>query len=259
MAADQKAFRGRNDNGSETTATWKANQNVDWTQLCDENFRVRFLVQNATAQILNLNVQLQYNLNSEGWNPVNGTSVVARSSASGNFADQDNTTQQLTGGTGTFIGATCMDEGNGNCGGNSLDVTATGNFECEFCLQLRSADLANNDTVQLRTINSDTGLPWGAYTSPGPSITVSKATTTTLTADKASLSLAANTAAAFKETFLADRNTTMAFTAKTATFSEQRILTAEKADMGFLGGEALFETITVQEIPVIMMAPYRAA
>ena len=62
--------------------------------------------------------------------------------------------------------------------------------------------------------------------------------TTSLTADKGSMSLAANTALVFKETILAERNTALAFTGKVAAF----------------------ETIAgVQEIPALTMAPYRAA
>lgn len=171
MAATQVSFRGRNDDGNETTATWKANQDVNWTQQVDTNFRVRFLVQNATSAINNLDVLIQYQLNGGGWNAVSGSSNVVRSSASPNLADQANLTQQLTGGTGTFIGATCFDEANGICGGTSLDVTATGNFECEFSVQIRSADVQNGDTVELRTINNDTGTAWGAYTNI-PAITV---------------------------------------------------------------------------------------
>lgn len=174
MAADQIASRGRNDDGNETTATWKAAQNVNWAQLCDVNLRVRFLVQNAVAAINNLDIQLQYSRNGAAFVNVSGSSVVVRSSASPNLADAANLTQQLTGGTGTFIGATAFDEVNGICGGTSLDLTSTGNLECEFCVQIRSADVNDNDEILLQTINSDTGAPWGAYTHLGPRVTVSK-------------------------------------------------------------------------------------
>jgi hypothetical protein len=38
----QVTFRGRNDDGSEVLATWKAAAGVDWNQVEDETFRVRF-------------------------------------------------------------------------------------------------------------------------------------------------------------------------------------------------------------------------
>ncbi len=164
MAVTLIAYRGRLDNGNETTAGWAAAQNTPWTQQVDVNFRIRFLHQNAASLINNLDIQLQYNLNGAGWVDVTATSNVVRSSASANLADAANLTSQLTGGTGTFIGATGFDEVNGICGGNSMDVTATGNFETEFCVQLRGADVAFGDTIELRTINSDSGADWGAYT-----------------------------------------------------------------------------------------------
>jgi hypothetical protein len=164
MATNQLAFRGRNDDGNETTATFKAAQNVAWVQHVDTNFRVRFLMQQSVALINNLDIQLQYSLNGGAFTNVTATSNVVRSSASANLADAANLTSQLTGGTGTFIGATGFDEVNGICGGTAMDVTATGQFETEFCVQLRGADVVNGDTIQLRTINSDTGTAWETYT-----------------------------------------------------------------------------------------------
>lgn len=163
MATTVIHARGRNDDGSESTATWKAPEDQDWTQAVDQNFRVRFSVQNDTAAINNLDVQLQYNLNGAGWVNVTGTSNVVRSSASANVADAANLTQQLTAGTGAFEGATAFDEVNGICGGASYDIAATEHFEHEFCCQLRSADVVRGDKIQLRTINSDTGTPWTTY------------------------------------------------------------------------------------------------
>ena len=163
MATNQFAYRGRNDNGTETTATWKAAQNTPWIQARDANFRVRFAIQNDTALINNLDIQLQYSTDGSNWNNVTASSSVVRSSASANLTDAANLTQQLTGGSGTFIGLTGFDEVNGICGGNSMDVTATGNFEVEFSVQLRSAEVAAGATVYLRTINSDTASPWTSY------------------------------------------------------------------------------------------------
>jgi hypothetical protein len=164
MAVNLIAYRGRNDDGNETTATWKAAENTAWVQAFDTNFRVRFLHQNDTAQILNLDILLQYSLNGGAYTAVSATSSVVRSSASPNLADAANLTTQLTGGTGTYVGATGYDEVNGICGGTSMDVTATGHFETEFCVQLRSAEVARGDTVTLRTFNNDAGAAWGTYT-----------------------------------------------------------------------------------------------
>lgn len=175
-AWNQKSFRGRNDDGNETTATWKANQSVNWTQAVDTNFRVRLEPQETAACAKNNVVwQLQYNLNGAGWVNVTGSSSVVRSSASPNVTDGVGTTDQLTAGTGTFQGGSGttggFDEVNGAAGGASMDVAASGHSECEFCVQIRGVDVADADTVQLRA--TDNGTAFAAYDAT-PSVTVSK-------------------------------------------------------------------------------------
>ena len=171
-AWNEKSFRGRNDDGNETTATWIANQSTNWTQLTDTNFRVRLEVQETAACGKNNVVwQLQYNKNSAGWVTVNGTSANVRSSASPNLADAANVTDQLTAGTGTFQGATGFDEVNGAAGGASMDIAASGHSEPEFCVQILSGDVADADSIQLRI--TDNGTAFASYDAM-PTITVSK-------------------------------------------------------------------------------------
>lgn len=166
-AFNQKAFRGRNDDGNETTATWKANQNTNWSQVVDTNFRVRFEIQETAACAgANKVWRLQYNRtplggSPAGWVDASASSNVVRASASPNLADAANLTDQLTVGTGTFVGATGFDEVDCNAGGSSMDVAASGHSECEFCVQLRSADTAAGDTIQLRV--TDAGSALAAY------------------------------------------------------------------------------------------------
>jgi hypothetical protein len=169
-AWNQKTFRGRNDDGNETTATWKAIQGADFAQLKDTNFRIRFEVQETAACSKNNVVwRLQYNRNAAGWVDVTATSSVVRSSASPNLADAANLTNQLTVGTGTFQGATGFDEVNGDAGGSSMDLAASGHAEAEYCVQIRSADVASGDTIQLRI--TDSGTAFAAYDDT-PTITV---------------------------------------------------------------------------------------
>ena len=173
-AWNQVAFRGREDDGDQATATWKALQNTNWTNGVDVNLRVRFEVQ-ETAGCAKANfttIQLQYNLNGTGWGNVNATSNAVRSSASPNVADAANLTDQLTAGTGTFEGDACFDEVNGLCGSAATDVAASGHVEAEFCVQIRSADVSDTDTIQLRL--TDGGTPFAGYTAT-PTITVSEA------------------------------------------------------------------------------------
>lgn len=170
-AYNQKAFRGRNDDGDEATATWIATQNSNWTQAVNANFRVRLEVQ-ETAGCAGANKQwrLQYNLAGAGYVNVTDTSSVVRSFASPNLADAANLTDQLTVGTGTFQGATGFDEVNGICGGNSMDVAASGHAEAEFCIQILSGDVTDGQTLTLRI--TDNGTAFAAYDAT-PTITVS--------------------------------------------------------------------------------------
>jgi hypothetical protein len=189
-AWNQKAFRGRNDDGNETTATWKAAQNTNFHFAKDTNLRIRLEIQETAACAgANKVWQLQYNLNTLGWNNVTGTSSVVRSTASPNLADAANLTDQLTVGTGTFVGATGFDEANGQAGGSSMDVAASGHAEAEFCVQIRSADVASGDTIQLRA--TDNGTAFAAYDQT-PTVTVSSGnvtvTPTTLALTTASFS-----------------------------------------------------------------------
>src|SRR5512145_2507323 len=99
----QVAYRLRNDDGSETTATWKQNQNVSSVaQAEDTNFRVRFLIDETAARSWTSKVwQLYYSLNGGAYAAVTGSTPV-KFSLSSNFADGDDCTSQLTGGSGSF-------------------------------------------------------------------------------------------------------------------------------------------------------------
>src|SRR3990167_3756771 len=179
-AWNQVSFRGRNDNGHQATATWKALQNTNWTQAVDENFRVRFEMQEtagcAAANVTN--IQLQYNLNAAGWVSVTATSSVVQSVASPNVADAAATTDQLSAGTGTFEGDACFDEVNGVCGSAATDVAASGHVEPEFCVQILSGDVVDTDLIELRITRG--GTAFAAYDAT-PSVTVSEAAPSGLT------------------------------------------------------------------------------
>jgi hypothetical protein len=67
---DQEGFRFRNDDGSETTASWKANQDAQVTAATGTPFRVRFLV-NATGDPASTAYQLEYRRStSSNWKKV---------------------------------------------------------------------------------------------------------------------------------------------------------------------------------------------
>ena len=74
-AIEQEGFRPRNDDGTEATATWKANQDTNITLAADTAFRLRMLL-NATGDPDSINAQLEYRYKPTGgafgsWTKVN--------------------------------------------------------------------------------------------------------------------------------------------------------------------------------------------
>jgi hypothetical protein len=151
------AWRGKNDTGTGANTTdWIAAQNTGWSQAADVNFRVRFRGgDTAGASGTWTTPQLQYQLTPSGGSPggfndVTGSSSVVRATASPNVADNAATSTQLTGGSGGAFVAGSFDEADGAVG--SISLGASGNSEVEYCVQIRSADVANDDTVELRVL-----------------------------------------------------------------------------------------------------------
>lgn len=166
----QVAFKFRSDNGSETAATWLAPQNTNLILAPDRNVRLRLEVEETQSASGSVGGQLEYNRNGAGWNNVTGSSSVVRSSASTHFAEDVVTTNQLTGSAKSFT-AGRMDEVNGDTTNVTLNNQHT---EFEYSFQVRSADVADGDTIQLRV----QGLTTYAQT---PTITVSFAPPTATT------------------------------------------------------------------------------
>jgi hypothetical protein len=168
----QVAFRLRNDDGSESAATWKQNQDVNDSINVNTNFRVRFLIDETNSRAWTNKVwNLYYSLNAGAYAAVSGTTPV-KFAASTQFADGDDCTSQLTGGSGTFV-----TNNNGmkeTTGGATNSGTAGYYFETEWCLELDSAQVANGDTVALRIYDSTSAI--NAYTST-PTVTVVEGST----------------------------------------------------------------------------------
>lgn len=164
----QDSFHFRDDDGNETTATFKGSLNSNQTLLVDTNFRLRLQVSENDAGAVSFSGQLQYNLNSAGWNDVNASSSVVRSTASPNVADGATTTEQLAG-AGTFTAGT-FDEVDGLVPSKELDGNET---EHEYCFQIRAADVSNNDTIDFRLVDGVAGTIFETYTQT-PTATVSE-------------------------------------------------------------------------------------
>ncbi len=167
----QKHFRGRNDDGSETTATWKAEEDTNFAFPTDTILRVRFCIGNeGTGNKAFTSLQLEYNKLGAGWNAVNDASSVVRAAITENVANGTATTQQLTSGVGNFVaGEICAD---GVGAAKTLQSPTPNEFtEYEYVVQIRSADVSVDDTIQLRV--TDNGTQFNGGYSQTPTITVS--------------------------------------------------------------------------------------
>lgn len=161
-AYDQDSYRFRNDDGSDAAATYKAAVNTDVSITLDENFRLRFLVQETAGGDTGNGFKIQYN-HIEGtnvWTDVTAASDAARMAASTGLTEGADTTQQI--GAGSFLA-----DNNGQEDGDGT-TPDTGNqasqeWELEFCLQLRSATVSAGDTVQFRVVEGG-GAAFATYT-----------------------------------------------------------------------------------------------
>lgn len=160
---EQASFRGRNDDGSQTTATWKDSVNTNWRQAVTTNFRVRFLVKH-TGGATTPTFQLEYNKNSGGWNSVTTASSVCKAVNSTSITDGEATTQQV--GAGTFVTGEMSEDG--ITAAISIGA-ATNETEVEYVLQLVSTDVTFGDTIELRVTNA--GVALDIYTNT-PAITL---------------------------------------------------------------------------------------
>ncbi len=167
----QSAFQFRDDDGSETAATFFGSVNDDVTVgsgetiELDTNFRYRIVVQ-ETAGFADSNHRsdLQYSLNSGTWTDISATSLVVRAFTSTQYADGDDTTQQIGG--GSFVTPNGgMDDGDGSAGGAALDFLGSDETELEFCLQIRAVDVSDSDTIDIK--GTDKGTDYNSYTNIG--------------------------------------------------------------------------------------------
>jgi hypothetical protein len=152
----QQSFRFRNDDGSQTTATWSQLANTNDRRKPFVFFRCRFLIQqtvsNANAN-LTRNYKLRYSLNDGTYTDVGaqGSSTIIRYANSSNITDNEATTQQL--GTGSFVtGAMCETGDTGTITYNSGALSET---EVEFVLELDGASINVSDTLDLRVYETN--------------------------------------------------------------------------------------------------------
>lgn len=159
----QNGYRGRNDDGSETAASWKALQNTDWNQALNTLFRVRLQIEETAGASTNGTAYtLEYSLNAGAWTPVSSTGLV-RFGTSAFVTDGTATTNQLSGDPQFVPGEYDQD-------GAVAGVSHVGNdgTEMEYGVIL-DASLADQDQIQFRAVAGGAALD--SYTAI-PTVTV---------------------------------------------------------------------------------------
>lgn len=167
----QDGFRFRNDDGSQTAATWidALNTNVDLEQ--DAVFRLRVRVQQTSSAMTTnagnteKNFKLRVSQNGGAYADIGavGSASALRYASSGNVSDGNATTSQLSG-SGTFIAGTIdnnNDTGTLVFGAGGLQYT-----ELEFVLQINSAVANDGDTFAFRVYETS-NVALNSYTQTG--------------------------------------------------------------------------------------------
>ena len=162
----QTGFRGRNDDGSEITATWISPINQIWVQVVDEAFRIRFLVQkDLTGGPETVGFQLNFSINDGTFINVgiegSGTAVEMRATVQpAGYDDGDNCTQQL-GASAQFIGTNLgVSEGDDSVSNDMTwpqDSFNTSEAEFEYTILFNSNVVAINDRIELKLFDTVSG------------------------------------------------------------------------------------------------------
>lgn len=176
MAVTQSHYRFGINELAEGTHGWYAAEDTNPAQgdiPLDTTFLLRFTLQCDATPQSNVDMEFQYNLNSTGWNNITTTSNVVRAVTTTVFTDGQSPAQRLSG-TGTFEGSAQTCTHDGVAGGPPCDIVANGNAETECSMQIRSADVVNNDVIAFR-LTRDGGVLIDTY-AVTPSYTVSEAT-----------------------------------------------------------------------------------
>lgn len=139
-------WRLRNDDGDEDGATWKAPQDFPaWNMPLDTNIRIRFRIRETAGNaITDAAFRLRWTNLSGGWINVTTTSTDVRAVASSNVTDGGATTEQLSGGGGTFQAGEISEDGLVD----TQSLAANGETELEYVIQYRSADIVIGDRGQ---------------------------------------------------------------------------------------------------------------
>jgi len=130
----QEDYRWRNDDGSESAATWKADTNTTVSGVVrDQNIRLRFSVRETVGISGSIDSCLQYATSTNGlWTSLGLDDLTAfKMTSTARYATDDPTTAQL--GSGTFVAGACVEGPETTNTTISIPGSQYSNFE--YCFQ----------------------------------------------------------------------------------------------------------------------------
>lgn len=152
----QEHYRWRNDDGSESTAGWKAATDTTITnQARYQNIRLRFVIANTGAASGTVTPQLEFSASTNGpWTALstetNGATAFEMTTTAG-YADGDASTAQLTG-TGSWVAGKVVEKPS-NKTVAAITVNTNAHTEAEYCLRA-TAKAAGGMPYYFRTSNA---------------------------------------------------------------------------------------------------------
>ncbi|MBA4387138.1 MAG: hypothetical protein C0404_04095 [Verrucomicrobia bacterium] len=159
----QEHYRWRNDDGTESTASWKANADTAINGVSrGTNIRLRVSEVNryASGYTFPVTARLEYSASTNGpWAAVSTVSDGAypfEMTTTSGYADGDGTTAQLTG-TGTFVAGKCVESPNNTSAYSGISLSQYSNFE--YCFKA-TAKAAGGTTYYFRLA----GFNYQSYT-----------------------------------------------------------------------------------------------
>ncbi|MBA4387853.1 MAG: hypothetical protein C0404_07720, partial [Verrucomicrobia bacterium] len=164
----QEHYRWRNDDGSESAATWKTNADMAISGVeRGQNVRLRFAVANTGTGAGSLAARLEYAASPSGpWMPVgtagNGTAAFEMTATDG-YAGGESTTMQLAG-SGTFSAGLTVESPTNTSASSSIGAAYFSNYE--FCFKPTTKAMGST-TYYLRVFNASTtySLTYNVYAS----------------------------------------------------------------------------------------------
>lgn len=160
----QSAYRWRSDDGGETVATWKDNENTTISNVnIAEIIRLRLELQEINSVADTVTARLEYSSDASScttgtWTALDTSTTAWRVTASSQITNASSTTNQLTTSVKTFTAGRIFDTQNDDTTGVSLNNTQT---EWEWAIKGDGA--AANTTYRFRI--SDGGSALNSYTS----------------------------------------------------------------------------------------------